>query len=405
MTLAAPAALAGLVERLDYETGSLDQWDSVQAVPGGATIITSPVRQGKYAAKFVVRPGDDPIDSSGTRAEVLRGTGEGEGDESWWAWSTYFPDGWNPDPETTWNTITQWHHTGSSCGVPLTFKADTRPDPDNIRLVVRGGDLDSDCQSQHYQLFVLYDIEKNRWYDHVLHVKWSSDPSVGFVEVWVNGVKVVPKTHAATLYTGQDVYVKQGFYRGDSSLTSEIVHDGLIRGESLADVEFSDPSLDVPQSTASTEVERSISDTIDDGDVLAGEFEWLADPKPDAPVEFFVDGVLVNTEFNRPYGDRESDGDGNVEFTNWNNAERYGPGDHVFETCVGDICDESVATVLGPPEPLPSEDCDGDCAKDREGQFVEDMEVADLKRRIGVLVDQVVAAAQQIQATLALLTA
>ncbi len=270
--------------------------------------------------------------------------------------------------------------------------------------MVRGGDLDSDCQYEHYQLFVLYDIEQNRWYDHVLHVKWSSDPSVGFVEVWVNGVNVVPKTHAATLYTGQEVYVKQGFYRGDSSLTTEIIHDGLIRGESLADVEFSDPSLDVPQSTASPEVERSISDTVDDGDILAGEFEWLADPEPDAPVEFFVDGVLVNTEFNRPYGDRESDGDGNPEFTDWNNAERYGPGNHVFQACAGDVCDESVAFVIGQPEPPPSEDCDVDCPEDSPDQVIEDAEVLALNRRIDALVDQVVAATRRIRATLAFLT-
>ncbi len=77
------------------------------------------------------------------------------------------------------------------------------------------------------------------WYDFVLHVKWSSDPSVGFVEVWVNDEKVVPKTAAATLFPGTGAYMKQGYYRSDSELTSAIFHAATTRGSSFAAV---DPS-------------------------------------------------------------------------------------------------------------------------------------------------------------------
>src|SRR5262245_50565999 len=68
LAISAPAAV---IWRGDYETGDFSQWGPfhVQAVPGGATIVTSPVRQGSYAARFVVRPGDRPIDSA-ERAEV-----------------------------------------------------------------------------------------------------------------------------------------------------------------------------------------------------------------------------------------------------------------------------------------------------------------------------------------------
>jgi len=52
---------------------------------------------------------------------------------------------------------------------------------------------------------------------------------VGFVEVWVNGRKAVPKRYTATLYNGQSVYVKQGFYRNPSGRTHVVYHDGLRR--------------------------------------------------------------------------------------------------------------------------------------------------------------------------------
>jgi hypothetical protein len=48
------------------------------------------------------------------------------------------------------------------------------------------------------------------------------------VLVRVNG-KVKVRAHAATLYKGQGVYVKQGFYRGPSSRTTTIYHDGMQR--------------------------------------------------------------------------------------------------------------------------------------------------------------------------------
>jgi hypothetical protein len=48
------------------------------------------------------------------------------------------------------------------------------------------------------------------------------------VRVTVNG-KVRVSKHTATLYRGMGVYLKQGFYRGGSSKTTTIIHDGMQR--------------------------------------------------------------------------------------------------------------------------------------------------------------------------------
>jgi hypothetical protein len=227
-TVAIPAE-AIIVKRLDYETGSFSQWSGVQAERGDAVIVRSPVRQGHYAARFIVRPGDNPIGMSGERAEVYSLTAEKEGTESWWRWSTYFPTGFRPNRNSSWNVFTQWHHTGESCPTPVSFEVNNYSSPARLRLRVWGGRLSSSCQPDSKRVWDFAVLRRNRWYNFTFHVKWSSAKSTGFVQLWVNGLLKIPKTHVADLYRGQGVYVKQGFYRGRSNLTTTIFHDGLRR--------------------------------------------------------------------------------------------------------------------------------------------------------------------------------
>lgn len=219
------------------------QWDSTQSVIGPFQ-ISSPVRQGNSAIRYVVRPGDDPINSSGERSELVVFPGTRDGDEEWWAWSTYFPEAWNPNPNTEWNIITQWHHTGSTCGPPLSLRVDTRQDPNYVRVKIRGGNL-GNCSAQYGPTDIrLHDVEKGKWFDYIVHVVWRDDPS-GLVEVWVNGNKVVSRQHA-TLYSGQGAYFKQGLYRGESNRTTEIIHDGTVLGQSFEDVRGGPPPPEPP---------------------------------------------------------------------------------------------------------------------------------------------------------------
>jgi hypothetical protein len=185
------------------------------------------VRQGHYAARFIVGPGDDPIGASGERSEVVYSSGEGEGVESWWAWSTYFPTGFHPN-NGSWNVFTQWHQAGTSCPQPVSFEVNHYTTPSRLKLRVWGGRL-SGCTPSSRREWNFATLRRNRWYNFVFHVKWSSSKSTGFVQLWVNGQLKIPKTHLATLYKGQGVYLKQGFYRGHSSLTTTIYHDALRR--------------------------------------------------------------------------------------------------------------------------------------------------------------------------------
>jgi hypothetical protein len=224
----APAkAEARTLKRLDYETGNLKQWSYVQAEAGRIRVVNSPRRQGAYAARFVVKPGDNPLGGSGERSELSATTGEHAGVESWWKWDTYFPRQFNP-VKGNWNVFTQWHHTGLNCPPPLRFDVDAYSRPWRMRMVVRGGQLSGDCRITSERTFRIGRVHRGHWYRFRLHVKWSPRANRGFVAVSVNGHRRVRK-HLRTLYKGQGVYVKQGFYRADSSQTAVVYHDGLRR--------------------------------------------------------------------------------------------------------------------------------------------------------------------------------
>ena len=168
--------------------------------------MTSPVRQGKYAARYEVRPGDDDVAGSGngerTEALVLRGTRGREGDEQWWAWSTMFASDFSAS-NSDWNIFTQFHNSGTSGG-----RVEFYVNGNTLGFTSHGGDLGNPTARN----WKIGDKTNGKWYDFVFHVKWSTSND-GFVEVWLDGNKVVPLTNTPTLYVGQDVYLKQGYYR------------------------------------------------------------------------------------------------------------------------------------------------------------------------------------------------
>ena len=239
---AAPAgARSGLLWSGDYQSGNFSQWFRLQAVAGGATIVTSPSHNARFAARYRVRPGDDPIGSTGERAEARASqgqTGGHAGKAYWYSWSTLFPaDAALPPSTDSWNIFTQWHQIKKDgCPPNIAFQADTSHDPPSIKLRARGGRLRA-CRAKHELVRRPVQLQLDHWYDFAVHIKWSSRRSIGFIEVWIDGVKVLPKTHAATLYAGQGVYLKQGFYRAASPLTTTVYHVGPRVGASHSAVQ------------------------------------------------------------------------------------------------------------------------------------------------------------------------
>lgn len=218
-----------LTFRGDYETGitGSNTWSSLQTVATNRyTQDTHYVRQGNYAARVEVRSGDFIGNPSSERAEVMKNLGEIEGSESWYGFSVYFPNDFNPDTTSAypfWNIFTQWHHSGSAGQANIMFEVNTAGSPWSIEIRSFGGTLD-----QNKKTFKLASLQRNIWFDFIFHVRWASD-NTGYYEIWLNCQKVLQKTYTPTIYSGEYVYAKQGFYRAASSLTSVLYLDGFIR--------------------------------------------------------------------------------------------------------------------------------------------------------------------------------
>ena len=144
-----------------------------------------------------------------------------------------------------------------------------------------------DTSSPIVRSYVLAPLQKGRWYDFVLHVKWSASASVGFVEMWINGNRVVPKIFTPTLYAGMTAYAKQGYYRSPHTGTTVVYQDGMRRGLQLRRGRCRIPLSSSPP--------LSVTSSIATGSTLSGSVPWTATPsgKTASSVTFSVDDEVV----------------------------------------------------------------------------------------------------------------
>jgi hypothetical protein len=210
--------------RLDFETGDLSQYDSAQrAGDDRLRVVSRPRRQGRYAARFEVRAGDTQAATTGIRAELIAerdgGRKVGPGDERWYRWSTLFPLGYALSDQ--WQTFVQWKNDGTgSPPLAMTVNGD--------EIMLSGG------EQNEFHEFWKAPIDRGRWHDFVAHIRWSPDARRGFVELWHNGRRVVPRTPTATLYRDEDRrpipnYLKVGLYRSAAIRSTQVLyHDGFV---------------------------------------------------------------------------------------------------------------------------------------------------------------------------------
>jgi hypothetical protein len=213
----------GLLWAGDFETGSVSQWPIVQRVASDRIqIAQDPTRQGNYAARFEVRPGDN-IGNTAPRAELAAELHEQEGDERYYRWFTLFDQSFPTEFENSFVTFTQWRSTNES-GAYTSF-------------MVWGDEIELRCDGTRWEA----PLVKGVWHEFIYHVKWSADPNVGFIELWYDGQLVMPKVYVETMDgapgSGVENYVKQGLYKSDEIPTGVVYHDGFVSGTSLAAVQ------------------------------------------------------------------------------------------------------------------------------------------------------------------------
>ena len=206
-----------------FENG-FEDWNHRQALPGRATIKHGASFCGDAHARFEVLPGDVEPETGSNRAEVT-GPTYSEGDDLWYRQATRLGDDF-PD-EDEFQIVSQWKSGDGSPPVALFVE-------DDASLVLRRGD-------EPFTEFWRGPATTGVWIDLIVHIKFSEDPSEGFVEVWRDGHRQTMENGEERIYgetiDGDTGYVKLGYYRASSHEAPGVVfHDGFRVGASLADV-------------------------------------------------------------------------------------------------------------------------------------------------------------------------
>ncbi len=236
-----------------FETGDASEWYAVswnqdRPLDEQMQIVTDPVRQGQYAAKLTVHDGDQFMDTSGERVQFDRpGPDEHDGDEYWYAWSTFFPDDWQPPDD--WLLILDWHATYANVCQPLQLEVNH---DNSITIQMLAGDVTGyDCYSGsgtalNQSKIIVEQLTLGEWNDFVIHVKWTTGDD-GLIEIWHKlesddaFAKVLTWNQMPTLqYKGDPAnlnipYLLLAHYRSaEDTHISVLYHDGFRMAESAA---------------------------------------------------------------------------------------------------------------------------------------------------------------------------
>jgi hypothetical protein len=168
-----------------------------------------------------------------------------KGADTWFRMQVAFPDGTNaafPGKfvhsmiSSGWDTFMEWH-SAPSAGYS-TMVGVWGSDPPRLQLRPVGGVMPSQTFAYIRDPNAL---QYNHWYDIVVHQVFSEDPSVGYIEWWVDGVQKYA-AHFPTLTRRTDgsvpgVSLQAGLYRGPSRTDMGTIYiDGVKAGTTLASV-------------------------------------------------------------------------------------------------------------------------------------------------------------------------
>jgi hypothetical protein len=227
VALAVPALLGAPAAARALAVKDAGPWDKLEAA--GADRVVAKRSAGRDDALQVrVKPGDSPT-RSGERTEMVytqAHTMGSEGRTVTYRFSTRFPSGFKYVAGSTWNIFAQFHETDpDGCHPNLALQVNAKKSAPVLRLQTRGGALDTaTCEPEFTPSWDFADLRYDRWYDFTLTVHWSPDPAEGWVELYDGDRLVVSRKRTATLYPGQGVYFKQGFYRQPSGFESLLFH-------------------------------------------------------------------------------------------------------------------------------------------------------------------------------------
>ena len=232
--LALPAGASGATSHLatpgkvlasgNFETGNLSQWSGIARVAARSIrVVRSPVRQGRFAARFEVRRGENPI-GYGDRAQIQIDTGEREGQTRWYSWSTRVAK--NFPRYRSFQVLAQWHARANG-SPPIAFFAEGNS------LVLRVHRHSGPGRVLEVRDIWRGPLPRGVWRDIKMQVRWSGDDRRGWVRLWIDGRPQrfdnrALRRRIRTMYPGIGNYFTMGYYRQSGlSRTGVVFHDGF----------------------------------------------------------------------------------------------------------------------------------------------------------------------------------
>ncbi len=169
----------------NFETGNLRQYTMVQqCTPDRVTVYSASSqptwptpREGTYAARFNVYDSDvyPCTPTENPRAQIGSSNYIKAGDEDWAAFSLYLPTNMPEVPSHGWVILQSFYGSpGGGSGA--------------AHLALTHNESSGATQFE-YPGGWRTPIVKGRWHDFMVHVKFSKDPTQGWVELWYNGVQ------------------------------------------------------------------------------------------------------------------------------------------------------------------------------------------------------------------------
>ena len=249
VSIVAPST-SGTTLVANFETGNLGQYAVVQqCTPDRITVYTAASqptwpapRQGTYAARFNVYDSDVyPCTSTqNPRAQVLSKDFIKEGDEYWVAFSAYFPTNLPDVTPYDWVILQSFYGSPGGGSGPAHFALGWDGRLGKTVLSYAGTNL-------------AIPLVRGQWLDLMAHVKFSKNPSLGWVEVYYNGVqqnlpacncmRMVKQTindeTTSLLHSKLAFYRKAGMWPGAEAM----YYDGHRVGRTRLDVESAPNAL------------------------------------------------------------------------------------------------------------------------------------------------------------------
>lgn len=246
-----------------FDTQNLSQYyQLLSRYPGRITYSTA-TAECNASARFELRHGD--LWTDGTNRLQLRGVNRTpadpvfhEGDDYYFRFDVYV------DPSTAisgnfanpWRTLVAWPSTQDGALSPFHFflqrtngtgaVSSTQAGTDSI---VFGGDKgNSGAWDTDYWSV---GVSKGQWFDFIAHIKFSSNPTVGFVELWMDSPwggygyfgSQTFKDGSTRMYmrsltnTSDTINQRVGVYRNTSFATTDVVYyDNVRMGPTLTSV-------------------------------------------------------------------------------------------------------------------------------------------------------------------------